>query len=1245
MIASFHALPRRFARRTSLGFASALALLGSSQAAFAQAAAAEAQKPAPNVLLLVDSSGSMEFKTDGTLPSCVPGGTSTKSRWIELVEVLTGKIDNYSCWPQDRSSTNFRTEFSLGGTDPYDYRYVNKYHRALSNSCLYGPGLVPIPAATPYAWPAGAVNTFPLVGGTSAGLGTVNRASPGCTFSQSTDGLLDLYKDMVRFGLMTFDARVGTGTGVVSGLSDYPGGFDGNWSYYVGSASTGHPANCAPGTPVFQEVGARNAAAPPWEGRMIGFGPPNASSASSNQRNAWIQQVLLSTRPYGATPIAGQLDDARQFLWNDTSADPLNAGEKFGPTNDPNWRASNCRKTILVLLTDGEPNLDLRPYCAMTGTPNGQCPYNEPERIVEALFKGTGAPQTNMSVETYVVGFAIDEVTPALGLPVPCEELDPLECGKPANEANRPLQTCCTLNKIANAGGKEDDGVTPRNARFAKSQPELKAIFTDILDDVIQIATRTTPVYSSPGGDSVSKGFKFFSAFDPRPDPTQPQLWEGILERSRFVCSDTGVPEVEFEPTDGDDFAANLNSGSGPTRNFYTMIGANNRRSMRPYVTADTDNIGLGTGSEIKATLPADLVGQIPAAALDVTAATCPGAAASDNACRDLIMQHVLGINTTGPSRCINGNCSLLGGIYHSVPTAVPGRPSDLLRDESYEDFIARMFTIKRPSILYTSTVDGFLHAFNLAPFPGSTGADTRRIKDVSNNELWAFIPPAVVPVLKLQYPATQAVLLDGLPIVKDVVATVTGTDPSRVVQNYERNQSQARTGNGDWRTVLVQGFGYGIAQTGMVPGGYFALDITEPDRGQGDGKPIFRWQLTQTSSGAALFGTGGTPLITTVFIGDGSAAREVAVAVLPGGDASPSTGSAATIGESVIEVEPTDITPTRKGRSYPGAENARSLSIVRLDTGAVIRTFRPNVGPFSTGVVQVTDIPAPITGQPKAYPEVTGSVADRIYVGDRDGRLWRVDVSSQDPTKWRMAIFYDAFRDLGTAGSQPVVLPPVLSVDEVGDVTVAFATGGQELDNTDNRVLSVTETLVRKVEETDQNFMAHLNWIHRLDNGDRVTGPMVLFNSGLFYAVSHPPVTTGNACDVGSSKVYGVHYIQSKDFEDAAADNDPPDPETGPAPAPNYSDIEIARQPGLVFGVSLEAEPSCFDEPETIADNESFGYGTVTMAKKVTPGKYYLTYGASGNSGDPRGVLEVKQQLPSPDLAVTFDSWAVVYE
>ncbi len=1223
-------------RRTLLGTGALIATVLAAPRATAQA---EAEKPPPNVLLLVDTSGSMEFKTDGTFPNCAPGDTLTseKSRWIDLIEVMTGTFENYSCWAQDRGSTAFRDEFTLGTTVPYDFGYINPYHRALSGSCLYGPGVLPS-STSPYEWPNNAVNRFFFDGTTvSRPTGAALATHPGCAgFNQTNDGLLDVYRDQVRFGLMTFDARVAAGTGVVSGVADYPGGVDGNWSYYGAAPISGHPANCE--ADMIQEVGARNAAAPPWEGRMIGFGAPALTDAELGERNNWIQEVLLTTRPYGATPLAGQLDDARHFLWSDTSLDPLDSSgtAEFGPSNDPNWRASNCRKTILVVLSDGEPNLDLRPFCEAEPDPPetaGRCPYEKPQDIVSALR--LAPPNPNLSVETYVIGFA----TSCSGL---TDEQCALNESNPDEDERRRIQACCTLNEIAAAGGVDSSNV-PRRAYFAEDRTQLRAIFADILDDVVQVATRTMPVFSGSGGDSQSKGFKFFSAFDPQPDPDAPQLWEGILERRRFVCSNDLVPTEQFDPLRGDDFAANLN-GNKDDRRFYTVIagsGSDNRYSLRRGTFSD--GIGSTSMTQVFANAPSQLTSVVPPEAMQLLDTSCSEASTAA-ACRDLILQHAVGLtNAAGRSRCLDGTCRVFGGIYHSTPTVVSGRPSDLLRDESYVNFGTAMAGDARPTTLYTSTVDGFLHAFDLAPFPGSLNAADREVKDTTNNELWAFIPPAVLPVMSAQYPDTHALLLDGVPIIKDVVSAPNPTNPT-----YERLRDEAQNGIGNWRTVLLSGFG-----DGQVSGGYFAVDITTPERPTADGDaggPTFLWQLTRSADGAtlgqALFGAGGTPLITTLFLNAASGgAREVAVAVLPGGDALHSAGTSGAPADTMV-TEPGEYQSTRSGRAYTGQEAARSLTIVRLDTGEVLRTFRPIAGPFASDVVTVTEIPAPITGQPKAFPEATGSVADRIFVGDRDGRLWRVDVSSQDPDEWSMAVFFDAFAGPGfdADDSQPVVLPPVLSVNDDGAVTVAFATGDQEATAAPagivNRVVSLTEKL-----DDENNFFTHVNWIQTLEDGDRVTGPMVLFNRGLYYAASRPPDTTSSTCDVGASKVFGTHFEES-----VASLADPTataaDPLSGPAPAPGSTDPIIAsRNDGLIFGVSLEAEPTCAQEEEVIDGNDSFGYGSVSMSTKVNPGRFFLTFEVSGSREDARGVLEVKQQLQSPRVPVTFESFSLIYE
>ncbi len=122
-------------------------LLGSgaaSVALFATAAARaqiDLQPPLPNVLLLVDTSGSMERTVAGNDPVCGSPAPpeSQRSRWTNIIEALTGPIQNYSCYAQSRSDSAFINQYQVSGVDPYDKHYYIRYHRPLSNGCTKGP--------------------------------------------------------------------------------------------------------------------------------------------------------------------------------------------------------------------------------------------------------------------------------------------------------------------------------------------------------------------------------------------------------------------------------------------------------------------------------------------------------------------------------------------------------------------------------------------------------------------------------------------------------------------------------------------------------------------------------------------------------------------------------------------------------------------------------------------------------------------------------------------------------------------------------------------------------------------------------------------------------------------------------------------------------------------------------------------------------------------------------------------------
>jgi type IV pilus assembly protein PilY1 len=399
---------------------------------------------------------------------------------------------------------------------------------------------------------------------------------------------------------------------------------------------------------------------------------------------------------------------------------------------------------------------------------------------------------------------------------------------------------------------------------------------------------------------------------------------------------------------------------------------------------------------------------------------------------------------------------------------------------------------------------------------------------------------------------------------------------------------------------------------------------------------------------------------------------------VLPGGLGDAPTGTNCSTQGDVASAIPTDsgegFRSTLRCYDANGTSKnsiaARSLTIVRLDTGEIIRTFRPagvtQPVTFPTGASSVLttqgidqngtphdlDISAPIVGQPVAYPAGTGLPADRIFVGDAEGRVWRVDVSNADTAKWSMNLFfdpYDATKPLG----QPVQTPPVLSVDSKGQITVAFSTGDQDNLTPDpnpnspvtyNYVTSLTE-----VANTDNSgvthFQARLNWKQEFAGGKRVLGPMTLFNRTLYFSTFMQTISP-TCNDIGTSSVWGLDYILSV-------------PGTPPQPQQNRATIDYANV--VVSGVGLRQRPSCSTTGSAVAATTTdaiLGYGAITSVSATKAGAFELVIQkgggrAAGTSGSGSGstssssntIAQDTIAIDAPRAAARLDSWAPIIE
>lgn len=1246
--------------------------------------------PPPNVLLLVDTSGSMEYLIESTvvggqvrnkLPGQVANSTcdgtpaTVLNRWATLVSVLTGSINNFSCLKTDRQSAQFITDFSFNGTQPYDTtaKYYLPFHRLVSNGCT------PIAGDSPGKWWEWKDKSIKYRNVNTGAL-CDTWANTG---AQAPDGILDTFRDRIRFGLMTFDSYGNKGSGTAAGDAPDPvSGMAGLWSYYpdwvnnTGLYATGNPVGCAV-TPY--DVGARNQAAPPWEGRLIPFGPQDAALPDIQLTNDHIQEELISLRPFGGTPIDGMFADAREFLLNDASTDK-NTGQDFGPKNDQFYNLG-CRKQFIILLSDGTPNEDLRPSCEPNSpAPAGKCPY--PDKAADTALFLSSLPG-NKSIQTYVVGFALP---PPASLPAgkTCADLDLLNDCDPSKNPPPELAACCTLNKVANAGGTQ-------HAYFANDLIGLKKLLGQILAAISSGSTaRTVPVFSTTGfsaggdpaanpqGDAPAVSYRFVGQF--KADASG-ELWTGDLKRERFVC-DNGVGTAQPIAADkGDDFSINLNSGAGPLRKFFTYIApvADNKiksqQSIRPCIVTDD---GLGTYgttgaacalAPVQDPLPANYMTPVDgptfagamkllpkAFGMDAGAgpAACKDTLKVNNSadCIDKLVKWNVGEATPPVTRdkasCPAGaQCSELGSIYHSTPS-VSTPPRELLRDDTYAKFVQER--ARRPIVLYTATTDGELHAFKVS---ATDPADPQRIDKPANNELWTFIPPFVLPNLLSAYDQ-QAILLDGPPVVSDVV--------------YERRQGQPVT----WSTVLVAG-------SNTQNGFYYALDVTDPL------KPRFLWQLSTDDNDKPLFGRNPrSPAIATIALPDvgGGGLKEVAVAILPGGYSLAKDGGGED-GDGGESEDGDDDGGGPKGKTCsrpislappPGGYNlmkdvsyqprskvkcwksdsARSLTIVRLDTGEVIMNFRDkkNEGPqglLSSNPIHArtskkpspNDVPftSPITGVPIAYPGQTGQVANRIYIGDADGQLWRIDVSGTDPLLWRVDLAWDAYSvspgDLATDGQQ-IETTPVVSTSALGDTVVTFATGGQDL-LTHSTITNRAWSLLEKRNSASKTFETYGNWFQSFLNGERVTGSMAIFDSVSYFS-TFAPADVGALCSFGTSKIWALDYL-------SGAGRFPVDPVN---PAAGFKQFETAANT-VIFGVALTKTPSCND---SVNLGDPF-FGNHTSVSNVNGGNYQIVWqkgpgaGIANNAGVKTDASTGVQSmnLQTPRQSTRIDSWASIFE
>jgi type IV pilus assembly protein PilY1 len=451
-------------------------------------------------------------------------------------------------------------------------------------------------------------------------------------------------------------------------------------------------------------------------------------------------------------------------------------------------------------------------------------------------------------------------------------------------------------------------------------------------------------------------------------------------------------------------------------------------------------------------------------------------------AARDRVVKFTLGFDTnTGQERPWK-----LGDVFHSTPVLVTPPPL-ASKDGTYLQF--QQDNANRTAILLATANDGMLHAFKETN--GATASEDGR-------ELWAFIPPDVLPKLQSLTAATgdKIYTLDSSPIAADVKI------------------------GGQWRTIVVFGERRG--------GGYYhALDITDTT------SPQYLWSFTDTNPGTLITETWSEPVIGKVRVTDGTTASDKYVAIFGGGyNSDTNNGSGKVVmavdlatGTKIWQYYNDGTADDRRFMNFSLPANPLALS---LDPdGYIDRLYLGDVG----GQVWKFDLSGRVAPGSATQPATMSGGMITSWAGKR---LFRpmLDTSTTDPNPPDTGEYWPEQAIYGTIAA-------AMDNSSPHKLWLYFGTGDRNHPNNDasNRfygivdgdlgsVTDMTQSSVLReaglVNVTSTTTEAPNGWFVQLSNNEKVLSSANVFNSTVLYSAYTP--TTNVVCGgIGNAKLYEV--------------------------------------------------------------------------------------------------------------------------
>jgi len=435
---------------------------------------------------------------------------------------------------------------------------------------------------------------------------------------------------------------------------------------------------------------------------------------------------------------------------------------------------------------------------------------------------------------------------------------------------------------------------------------------------------------------------------------------------------------------------------------------------------------------------------------------TLLGLASGDTTGRDKIVNFIHGFDSYDEN--MNGNVSekrewILGSFIHSRPVVI-----------HYGT------TSGSQSIVFAGANDGMIHAFD-----NETG-----------NELWAFIPPTLLPNLKNLTGEALQFLVDGAP----------------------RVYLERKTDGTLEKAILI----FGLRRGGNR---YFALDVKTPD------SPKLLWEITPSTTGFGELGqTWSTPQLGKIKYGSG----EKWVAFIGGGydenqDNIPVTAND-TKGRAVYVI---DVLTGSLLWSYSRAQNANMKysipsDIARVDTNGDGKVDRLYVGDMG-GQVWRFDI-----GDPDSANWTAKIIFDSNPGSSNKRKIFYPPDVSLEKGNYEMLFFGTGNRE---APKSTTSVNRIYAVKDKNPSTVL----------TENDLADITEDLLQDPNTTSTQKTTILNalstksgWYIKLDQnaGEKCLSNSVLFYGVIYYTTFTPDIgDPGDPCFLseGKGRLYALNY------------------------------------------------------------------------------------------------------------------------